>query len=252
MSSPGLSDTSDDTLAAVVVDIEGTTSSTWFVHQTLYPYSRTRFRTWLDAHAERPDVAGQIANVRALADEPDADLDRVVHWLEHWLDGDQKVTPLKAVQGWIWAEGFAAGELVSHFYDDAIPQLRRWHAAGLTLAIFSSGSESAQRAWFGNSPEGSLLELFGGRHFDTENSGPKKEAASYRAIAAALGIEPPRIVFLSDLRAELDAAAAAGWHTVGVRRVGDQYYEAGVGEHLAVHGFDELDLSGPAPRRHRA
>lgn len=240
----------DPPLAAVVVDIEGTTSSTWFVHETLYPYSRQRFRSWLTANAERPEVAAQIAAVRTLAGESDADIDRVVHWLEHWLDGDQKVTPLKAIQGWIWAEGFARGELVSHFYDDVIARLRDWHAAGLTLAIFSSGSESAQRAWFGNSPEGSLLDLFGGRHFDTENSGPKKEPASYRTIAAALGVEPRRIVFLSDLRAELDAAAEAGWHTVGVRRVGDQYYDAGVGDHLAVHGFDELDLRGAAPRRH--
>ncbi|HRD99999.1 MAG TPA: hypothetical protein PLV68_01805, partial [Ilumatobacteraceae bacterium] len=80
---------------AIVLDIEGTTSSTGFVHETLYPYSRERFAEWIAAHAERPDVAAQIESVRELAGEPDADvakpnLDRVVWWLNHWLDGDQK------------------------------------------------------------------------------------------------------------------------------------------------------------------
>ena len=48
---------------------------------------------------------------------------------------------------------------------------------------------------------------------------------------------------------ELDAARTAGWHTVGVRRRGDQYYDQGVGDHLAVHSFDEIDLSGDEPQR---
>lgn len=233
-------------LRAVVLDIEGTTSSTGFVHETLYPYSAERFGPWIAAHASEPEVAQQIDAVRRLSGEPNATPDRVVWWLHHWLAGDEKVTPLKAFQGWIWAEGFAAGALVSHFFDDAIPAMRRWHDAGLTLYIFSSGSVSAQRAWFGNTPDGDLLPLLSG-HFDTENSGPKREPSSYEAITAAIGFAPRETVFLSDLVAELDAARAAGWHTVGVRRVGDQYYDQGVGDHLAVHSFDVVDLSGDAP-----
>lgn len=236
------------TLRAVVLDIEGTTSSTGFVHDTLYPYSRERFGTWIAAHAERVDVQAQLQAVRELAGEPDADLDRIVWWLEHWLDGDQKITPLKAFQGWIWSEGFEAGELVSHFFDDSIPAIRRWHDDGRTLYIFSSGSVSAQTAWFGNTPDGSLLPLFSG-HFDTENAGPKRSADSYRTITAAIGVPPGETVFFSDLVAELDAAREAGWHTVGVRREGDQYYDDGVGDHLAIHSFDEIDLTGDAPTR---
>lgn len=233
-------------LDAVVLDIEGTTSSTGFVHRTLYPYSRTRFRPWIEAHLDDPEVVRQVDAVRQLADEPDADLDRVVWWLEHWLDGDEKVTPLKAVQGWIWDEGFAAGELTSHFFDDAIPAIRRWHDAGHTLYVFSSGSLKAQHAWFGHSPDGDLLPLFSG-HYDTENAGPKRVASSYRRISDLIGFPAHRTVFLSDLVAELDAAREAGWHTVGVRREGDQYFEQGVGDHLAVVSFDELDLSGEVP-----
>jgi len=224
----------------VVIDIEGTTSSTGFVHQTLYPYSRTRFRTWIERHHHRAEVAAQVDSVRMLSGEPGADLDRVVWWLNHWLDGDEKVTPLKAFQGWIWAEGFAAGDLTSHFFVDAIPAMRRWKAAGLDLSIFSSGSVSAQLAWFANTPEGDILSLFS-HHFDTENTGPKREADSYRKIAATLGAEPVDVLFLSDLGAELDAAAEAGWRTIGVRREGDQYFDDPVGDHPVVHTFDSVD-----------
>ncbi|HQV58412.1 MAG TPA: acireductone synthase [Ilumatobacteraceae bacterium] len=231
---------------AVVLDIEGTTSSTWFVHETLYPYSRQHFARYLAEHADRDDVAEMIDEVRRLVGEPSADADRVEWWLNHWLDLDQKVTPLKAFQGWIWAEGFAAGQLMSHFFDDAIPAMRRWHKSGLELDIFSSGSVNAQLAWFGHTPDGSVLDLIS-HHFDTENIGPKREPESFRAIAAAIGNPPDQIVFLSDLVAELDAAREAGWHTVGVRRHGDQYFDAGVGDHLQVTSFDQLDLNGPVP-----
>ena len=234
------------TLKAIVLDIEGTTSSTRYVHETLYPYSRERFRPWITARLDQPEVHAQIEAVRALANEPKADLDRVVWWLDHWLGGDEKITPLKAFQGWIWSEGFAAGDLVSHFFDDSIPAIRAWHAAGLRLSIFSSGSVTAQHAWFGNSPEGNLLPLFD-HHFDTENLGPKKSASSYQAIAETIGVEAKGIVFLSDLVLELDAAREAGWHTIGVRRKGDQYYNDGVGDHPAIHSFDEIDFLAPAP-----
>jgi len=233
-------------LTTVVLDIEGTTSSTWFVHDTLYPYSRARFARWIAAHAHEPEVARQLDAVRSLVGRADLDLDGIVAQLGTWLDGDEKVTPLKALQGWIWDEGFAAGELTSHFFPDAIPAMRSWRAAGLRLVIFSSGSVAAQRALFAHTPEGDLLPLLS-THFDTENAGPKRSPASYAVIARALGEDPRRIVFLSDLTAELDAARQAGWHTVGVVRAGDQYADAGVGDHPAARSFDEVDLTGDAP-----
>lgn len=241
-------------LTAIVLDIEGTTSSTGFVHDTLYPYSRQRFGSWIASHLDDPmwrdDVMRQLNAIRQLADEHDADVDRCVWWLHHWLDDDQKITPLKAFQGWIWSDGFACGDLTSHFYDDAIPAMRRWHAAGHRLHIFSSGSLAAQHAWFGHTPEGDLLPLFSG-HWDTETAGPKKQPGSYRLISGqideASGCDAAHTVFFSDLVEELDAARAAGWHTVGVRRQGDQYFERGVGDHLAITSFDQVDLQGDRP-----
>lgn len=235
-------------LPAVVLDIEGTTSSTWFVHDTLYPYSRAHFERYIVEHASESLVEEQLEAVRQLIDEPDADRARIVEQLNAWLDADEKVTPLKALQGWIWRDGFAKGELTSHFFDDAIPAIRQWHDEGRTLFIFSSGSVTAQHAWFGHSPDGDLLPLFTD-HFDTENIGPKRIAASYAKISAAIGFEPAQTIFLSDLVAELDAAREAGWNTVGVQRAGDQHFDKGVGDHLAISAFDQLDLGQVPPTR---
>jgi enolase-phosphatase E1 len=66
-------------------------------------------------------------------------------------------------------------------------------------------------------------------------------------IAEVLGEQPGSVVFLSDLVDELDAARDAGWHTVGVRRDGEPHFTRGVGTHLEIGSFDQVDLSGPGP-----
>jgi len=227
--------------AIVVVDIEGTTSSTWFVYDHLYPYSRERFAAYLARKGTDPEVARAVAQVGELIGVADPSDAEVLAALNGWLDRDEKRTPLKALQGKIWEDGFANGDLTAHFFPDVIPALRAWHAAGIGLAIFSSGSLRAQRAWFGHSPEGDLLPLFRA-HFDTENAGPKRVATSYRAIADALGADPATLLFLSDLDAELDAAREAGWQTIGIRRPGEQHFERGVGTHREVASFAEIRL----------
>ncbi|MFB1047519.1 acireductone synthase [Streptomyces chrestomyceticus] len=233
----------------VVLDIEGTTSATGFVVGELYPYARKRFGRLLTERAAEPEVRRAVGQIRAMLGEPAADAARIERALGAWLDEDRKATPLKTLQGIVWAEGFASGELVSHFYPDVLPRLREWHAAGVRLHVYSSGSVAAQRAWFGHSPEGDLRPL-AGEFYDTENAGPKLVAASYEAIAAGLGAAPGRVLFLSDRPGELDAARAAGWHTAGVRRPGEPYYESGVGDHPEVASFAELEIrtgTGAAP-----
>ncbi|WP_427923503.1 acireductone synthase [Streptomyces sp. cg40] len=227
---------------AVVLDIEGTTSATGFVVDVLYPYSRSRFAALLTEGGDNPEVARAVAQVRELTGDPDADAVQIEKTLGTWLDEDRKATPLKTLQGIIWSEGFARGDLVSHFYDDVVPALRVWHSAGLRLYVYSSGSVAAQRAWFTSSPEGDLLPLVSGL-YDTENAGPKQEPESYRRIAAATGTEPSRLLFLSDRPGELDAAVAAGWHAVGVRRPGEPYFEQGVGDHASAGAFDEIGIT---------
>ncbi|CAL9623955.1 Enolase-phosphatase E1 [Actinosynnema sp. ALI-1.44] len=214
----------------VVLDIEGTLSATDQVLVTLYDYARPRLGPWIDDHADDPAVVEAVAQIRELSGV-DGDTDELVRVLHGWMDADQKVTPLKTLQGLIWQRGYAVGDLVAEFFPDVVPALRKWHEDGVRLAVFSSGSVAGQVAFFGHTTEGDLRGLFE-HHFDTVNAGPKREAASYRKIAEALGSDD--ITFYSDVPAELHAAAEAGWQTVGVARPGEPYGDADFGPHRTV------------------
>src|ERR1700730_13057660 len=165
-------------VVAVVVDIEGTTSSISHVHDHLFPYSHRHLPDGLAAHATDPQVAEALAQTGILADRPDADLPELVAILRAWIDEDRKASPLKILQGLIWADGYADGSLWSHIYPDVPPAFESWRAAGRRVYVYSSGSVLAQRQWFGHCPQGDLLPYLDG-HFDTTNAGPKREAASY-------------------------------------------------------------------------
>jgi enolase-phosphatase E1 len=241
-------------IAVVVLDIEGTTSPTAYVTTTLFPYARQRFGAYLGEHGAEPRVRGLLDDVARELGHADATVDAAIAALERWTDEDRKVTPLKTLQGWIWTDGFARGDLVAPFFADVVPALRRWQAHGRALVVFSSGSVDAQHAWFGHSPDGDLRPLISA-WFDTANAGPKRERASYAAITAAVARPVDETLFLSDVAAELDAARATGWRTVGVVRPGEPAATSGVGDHRAIASFAELgdlaDVTEPsdgAPR----
>ncbi|MFD0663182.1 hypothetical protein [Thermocatellispora tengchongensis] len=115
---------SENAPAWIVLDIEGTTSSTASVHEGLYDYARPRLGPWIEAHRDDPEVAAAVAETGGATTE------ETVAILHAWMDGDVKATPLKTLQGRIWAAGFAAGELTAHFFDDVPPALRAWHERG--------------------------------------------------------------------------------------------------------------------------
>lgn len=206
----------------VIVDIEGTTSASAFVYDVLFPYARERFAPWIDVHANEAETAAVIASVGAEIGVRDPSHDQVVEALTEWTDADRKVTPLKTLQGLIWEQGFANGDLTSHFFPDAITALRDWHDAGLPISVYSSGSVLAQRNWYAHSPAGDLTPWMSD-YYDTANAGPKRESSSYRAIAEAIDADPGSLLFCSDVVAELDAASQAGWQVVRVRRAGEPH-----------------------------
>jgi enolase-phosphatase E1 len=195
---------------AVVTDIEGTTSSISFVHDVMFPYARERMGDFVRANAG--DIQEHLDAVREEEDAPDLTADELISVLIRWIDEDRKATPLKAIQGMIWKEGFETEAFKGHIYDDAVAGLKRWHEAGKALYVYSSGSIAAQKLLYGHSEAGDITPMFSG-YFDT-TTGPKRETLSYEKIAAALKRPPEEIVFLSDVVAELEAADEAGFQTV--------------------------------------
>lgn len=221
-------------MRVVLTDIEGTTSSIGFVHEVLFPYARDRLAAFVEAHASEPEVASCLADAAREGELEAASRDEIVGLLLRWIDEDRKARPLKTLQGLIWEAGYRDGSLIADVYDDALAALRRWHSEGRALYVYSSGSVHAQRLLFAHTAAGDLTPLLSG-YFDTTVGG-KREAASYRRIAEAIGAEPGDIVFLSDIEAELDAAREAGMETVWVQREERTASQT----HRVVTSFEEI------------
>jgi enolase-phosphatase E1 len=226
-------------IKAVLTDIEGTTSSISFVKDVLFPYAAEHLDGFVKSHLQHPDVQQALRDTAQLCGKNPDDVDTLLNQLQDWLREDKKITPLKNLQGLIWQAGYEEGHYQAHMYEDATECLRAWHAQGLPLYIYSSGSVYAQKLFFANTVDGDLLPLFSS-HFDT-TTGSKQEKTSYEKISRALHLEPHEIVFLSDIEAELDAAKAAGMQTYWLVR--DTSTSIAHAQHRAVRDFYHIQVN---------
>lgn len=225
----------------ILTDIEGTTSSIAFVKQVLFPYARREMPRFVRVRGHEPEVRRWLDEVATELGGVCQD-GMIAETLQGWIDQDLKHTALKALQGMLWAEGYRNGDFTAHIYPDAAARLRQWHGQGHTLAVYSSGSVPSQQLFFSHTDAGDLSPLFSA-WFDTETGG-KREAGSYARIARRLEAEPARVLFLSDVVEELDAARAAGMETILLDRRAD--YPAprtgdAAGGHRRAEAFDEIE-----------
>ncbi len=198
----------------VVTDIEGTTTPVSFVHRVLFPFARNALPSLLARRDADPAVAEALDEVERASPGRDP-----LAQLLAWMDADAKITPLKTLQGIAWRDGYESGRLVGALFPDVAPALRAWHRAGVRLAVYSSGSEQAQRLIFGHSEAGNLVPLFEAFH-DTR-IGAKRDPAAYAELLRRQEVAPERTLFLSDMEAELDAAAGSGLLTCQLVRAED-------------------------------
>jgi enolase-phosphatase E1 len=229
-------------IGAVVFDIEGTTTAIAFVVETLFPYARRALGEHLHAHWADPAVrAAAVLMGSPEGDGPEAATRRALEL----MDRDVKDTGLKELQGRVWAEGYARGELRAHVFPEVGEVFAALRAARIVLAIYSSGSVAAQRLLFAHSILGDLTPYLGA-YFDT-TTGPKKDPASYRAIASALGLGPHGIAFVTDHLDEARAAQAAGWTAWVAVRPGNAPLPDGHGFPTLTDFRTLLGALGPAP-----
>ena len=238
----------DRGIRVVLLDIEGTTTPIAFVHETLFPYARQRARVFLDAHGDDLEVRRArdlLVAEHAIDLDRDAPpfaspktIDALVDYVEWLMDRDRKSPGLKLLQGEIWEQGYRSGELRGLVFGDVAPAIRRWHDAGLRVAIYSSGSELAQRRLFESTADGDLTPLLSGL-FDTR-VGAKVESASYARIASALGVTLSTMLFVSDVTRELAAAREAGVQVVLSLRPGN-LPQPDQALYDCVSSFDELN-----------
>lgn len=208
---------------AVLLDIEGTIGDIAFVRDVLFPFARARIGDVLRARWNDAEITSVVHSACYGSVEELLTPAVATRRFLQWMDEDKKVTPLKTLQGIIWREGYASGELKAHLYPDAIDAMRTWHARGVKVAIYSSGSVEAQKLYFRHSVAGDLTPLIGG-YFDT-TTGAKGDAQSYRKIASTIDVQPGAVTFFSDAPAETDAALEAGLTAYRVDRTKPATFE---------------------------
>ncbi len=236
-----------------LLDVEGTIAPISLVSEQLFPFARAHFPDFLKKNIDDPAVR---ADLILLSEESRAEADgaapripksagtvffdtpdfqvRALVYLNWLMDLDRKSTALKSLQGKIWKAGFESGELKGTLFADVPTAFARWSGQG-QVAIYSSGSVEAQRLLFRHSIFGDLTGQIAG-YFDTR-TGAKREGESYAAIAAAMGVRPEQVLFLSDVVAELDAAREASLETRLVVREGNAAVEDAHG-HTAIDTLD--------------
>ena len=223
-------------IKAILTDIEGTTTDIQFVHKVLFPYSRERLADYVRTNEHNPKLLPVLQDIRQQL-VPSADLTIVIRQLIDWIDQDVKNGSLKTIQGYIWQEGFEKGDFTGHVYPDAYENLVKWHKQGIALFIYSSGSVQAQQLLFQYSDFGDLRYLFAG-YFDTAVGG-KKEADSYANILKQINVVADEVLFLSDVKAELDAAKANNIKTYLLDR---EHLELDIKNHPVAGNFNVIQL----------
>ncbi len=207
----------------ILLDIEGTTTPVDFVYKTLFPYASRKLESFLRKNSANPEIGELVEDLHAQHELDERKGLKPPSWLDdseevrvrssvaygQWLIArDSKCTPLKALQGKIWQQGYMSGELKGEVYPDVPAAFERWKRKGKIIGIYSSGSVLAQQLLFGSIPTGNLTAYISA-FFDTR-VGEKKEAESYRKIAVSLSCEPTQVLFISDAAKEIEAARSAG------------------------------------------
>ncbi len=240
-----------ESVCAILLDIEGTTTPLDFVYKALFPYARSHVKQFLGQHFSSQEVLADISGLREEhgADTrrglnppllrhstPEEELESVVEYIEWLMDRDRKSTSLKSLQGRIWEQGYKRGELRGRVFDDVPRALERWQKQKKDICIFSSGSVLAQKLLFAHTTAGDLTPYIS-HYFDTSTGG-KTDTQTFQAIATILQRSPGEIAFLSDVTTELDAAKSARMQTLLCLRPGNRPQPAST--HLMIRTFDEV------------
>jgi enolase-phosphatase E1 len=206
-------------IRVILLDIEGTTTPIDFVYKTLFPFASRKMESFLRDHVQDSEIRSLIQDLRAQHEVDERNGLQPPSWMEdsekarlhssieygRWLiAGDSKCTPLKSLQGKIWQEGYASGELRGEVFPDVPVAFKRWRKQGKTIGIFSSGSVLAQQLLFRTTTAGDLTSYISA-FFDTR-LGAKTEQESYKKIAGSLSSAPQHFLFISDAEKEIEAA----------------------------------------------
>lgn len=243
--------TNESQIRVILLDIEGTTTPVDFVYKTLFPFANRRLESFLREHSKNPEVQLLVRDLRAqhasdarsglqppewLDDTEEGQLHSATDYGQWLMTRDSKCTPLKSLQGKIWQQGYADGEMRGEVFSDVPVAFERWQRQDKKIAIYSSGSVLAQQLLFRTTVSGDLTTRIAA-FFDT-GVGAKTDVESYKKIAIALSEAPEYFLFISDAVKEIEAAQSAGMQTLLCVREG--HPTAAADASCVIHDFTNI------------
>ncbi|RWS04270.1 enolase-phosphatase E1-like protein [Dinothrombium tinctorium] len=243
---------------AIILDIEGTTTSAKFVAEKLFPYIRSHLKQYLRSAWHTEELAVTITRLREQQQRDTAAgfrppeilesgsaeqmIQSVVNNVLWQMDNKKKNTALKQVQILVWVYGYEQEHLKGHVFEDVPHALYRWkNEFDIKLYIYSTGMVVAQQLLFSCSTHGNLLPLFD-NYFDA-TIGAKTDPESFRTIISKLNLYGYQILFITDTYAEARAAVQAGCRALLIIRPGNKpLSEDEKLEFAVIHSFDEIDF----------
>jgi len=195
---------------AVILAFEGVLAPAGILRDTLEPHALEALPGFLARHASTTAVQRVLADIRAYAGR-ELDTAGLEEQIRAWIRGGQDITPVRQLQGLIWADALESGDLGPELPGDTAGALVDLADAGVGLYSFGAIPAPVQRAWLRHGPRPELEDRFAG-WFDTRLGG-RRDAGSYRRLSDEIGTPPEAVLFLSPRRDELDAARQAWLQT---------------------------------------
>ncbi|KAK9466005.1 HAD-like domain-containing protein [Lipomyces arxii] len=227
----------------ILLDIEGTCCEISFVKDVLVPYFLEKLPAVLHRHFSQYPPPDLQVFIDEFAPVNRKSYDSLYSHICELTAADKKLPELKALQGYVWRQGYEDGELRVPLFPDVYDAFDRWSTSGSKkVSIYSSGSVDAQILLFSHTEKGSLTNNVEA-YFDTVNAGPKTDAESYLRIADVLapGIDRKEILFLSDNVKEVEAALQAGLESYVVERKGNAPLSGeDRAKYTIIHDFNAL------------
>lgn len=239
---------------AIILDIEGTTTSSTYYPSAVAPYIRNNIENYLKAHWNEEHVQSIVGDLRLQqAENPETpkilDLSQgaklyevqksFLNHIEYLFRNNITSIALLYFQMYIWLDGQMKGVLKTHIFPDVAEMMYRWkYEEHIAIYIYSSARADVQMLMFACTEYGSLLHLIDG-HFDSK-IGAKTADDTYNRIAQAIQQPPQEIVFLTDDAKEARSAKSSKFKVVLVKRERKTFSPIEVAQFDIVSSFDKI------------
>lgn len=238
---------------AIILEIEGTTTSTSYYPSAVAPYIRNNTESYLKSHWADEHVQSIVHDLRHQANQ-DTQMPKILDSKSYSVAEVQRSTlnhieflfrtntttiALLYFQMYIWLEGQMKGVLKTHIFRDVAEMMYKWKVEEkISIYIYSTARVDVQMLMFACTEYGSLLHLIDG-HFDSK-IGRKAASETYHRIAQAIQQPPQNIAFLVDDPKQARAAKNAGFRVLLLKRDRKTYSPIEASQFEIVSSFDKI------------